>query len=711
MGVLQQPARTRHLSSMMYLIEILPLASFLLSASTCLAVLLRRRWNATALSFLAGMAPLAVVEIGNYLALNAPTAEENLSWGQMVLIGEALVAGSWLVFSMVFAKNNVKNATRKRMWALLPAYAVPGVLLLISTMMGQAFIIEDSNKLLLLPPAKYFNAGLLVILIWTLRNLEVTFRSSSGIERWKIKYLIFGLAFILLSQVYILSQRLLYNTLSLSDNNVGSAVVLIAVPLMIYSVVRNGVVDGEIYLSRKIIFSSISLIAIGIYILVVALTAEVLKLLEVQKHLKLDVLLAMIAALAGVVVFYKESFRRRIKSVINRNFRKSKYVYQDEWLVFSTTLSKSNNTKEICEVFLKALCERVFVKHASLWLADEATNSFYLIGFRNLDPLSLRISFNDRVIGYVFSKSEPSGRLEIAGKKDLLPFSEAMRTLMQECRAQLLVPLAVAEKWVGILTLGKIHTGDSYDEVEDYGLLKSAAAHAAAAINNARLSEEKTKNKEMEAMHRLASFIMHDLKNTASTLGLVVQNAEKHIHKPEFQKDALATISEAVARMKTLISSLSSGLPGRLELVLKDLDLNEIVKEVVEKLAPTFGEVKVESEYARIPKVKADADEIRKVVHNLLLNASEALAGTGSVQLSTKADDHRVVLSVSDNGHGMSREFVEKSLFKPFKTTKKKGLGIGLYQCKAIVEAHGGWIDVESAPGKGTTFFVCLPLS
>jgi putative PEP-CTERM system histidine kinase len=245
--------------------------------------------------------------------------------------------------------------------------------------------------------------------------------------------------------------------------------------------------------------------------------------------------------------------------------------------------------------------------------------------------------------------------------------------------------------------------------VEDYGLLKSAAAHAAAAINNAKLSEERTKSKELEAMHRLSSFVMHDLKNTASMLGMVVQNAEKHIHKPEFQKDALSAISEAVTRMKTLINSLSSGVTGELELMFREWDLNEIVNEEVEKLVPMMAKVKVERELARIPRVKADGGEIRKVVHNLLLNASEALAGSGRIKVSTKADGDRVVLSVSDDGPGMAKDFVDRSLFQPFQTTKKKGLGIGLYHCKTIVEAHGGWIDVESEPGMGSTFSVWLP--
>jgi hypothetical protein len=78
--------------------------------------------------------------------------------------------------------------------------------------------------------------------------------------------------------------------------------------------------------------------------------------------------------------------------------------------------------------------------------------------------------------------------------------------------------------------------------------------------------------------------------------------------------------------------------------------------------------------------------------------------------LSRKADGHKVVFSVSDNGPGMSREFMENSLFRPFKSTKKKGLGIGLYQCKIIVEAHNGKIEVESEPGRGSTFSIHLPI-
>ena len=107
------------------------------------------------------------------------------------------------------------------------------------------------------------------------------------------------------------------------------------------------------------------------------------------------------------------------------------------------------------------------------------------------------------------------------------------------------------------------------------------------------------------------------------------------------------------------------------------------------------------------------------MVTNLVLNAREAVlpsglprqseAPAGEVRIETTQSNGWVMLTVADNGCGMAPEFLSRSLFRPFQTTKKNGLGIGLFQSKMIVEAHEGRVQVESQPGKGTTFRIILP--
>jgi len=111
-----------------------------------------------------------------------------------------------------------------------------------------------------------------------------------------------------------------------------------------------------------------------------------------------------------------------------------------------------------------------------------------------------------------------------------------------------------------------------------------------------------------------------------------------------------------------------------------------------------------------LPKVVADRVQLQSVITNLVLNARDAVVEQGTVMIKTGQREKWATLSVSDNGCGMSPAFLRDSLFRPFSTTKKKGLGIGMFQSKMIVEAHGGNIQVTSDVGKGTTFSVFLPL-
>jgi len=671
------------------------------------------------------------MEFANFMILRALTENGVLFWTRLSLIGETLSAYNLLLFSILFGKGEFRRAIKKWMWIMPFVYIVPTILL-VQLLAGQAMVIEDPRFIRLGTMTKYFHLSLLIIVITSLVNLENTFRSSAGLERRRLKYTLFGIGAILSFYVYILTHRLLYYVIDFTNVYLMSSVIIVSVTLILYSTAKSNVINGEIYVSRRVIYSSISLIAIGLYTITVALFAQIIRHFDISTIFRLDILVIFLAILFIVIIFYKESYRRKVKSILNRHFKKSKYVYRDEWMVFSTELSKKISVKDISESLLDNLAERLFVKKLSLWLFDENQVSFSLISSRDLYLTNKETKFNDKSIDFFGEK--PISMSDILQKNGSVREKEEIIEFLDETKAELLVPLTLASNLIGIISLGQLQTGESYDAREDYNLLKSVAAHAASAINNAKLFEENLKAKELETFNRLSSFIIHDLKNTTSMLSLVAQNAKKHRSDPEFQEDALTTIAEASAKMEKMITNLSTfnvtldrrqGLdrrrftepayagPERQDgcgLQFEDIDINEVVGDAVDHLAiDGFTSVPIEKNFEKVPLVSGDSEELYKVVHNLLLNAYEAIHGQGKIQVSTRVNDGQVIFNVSDTGPGILPDFIDNSLFKPFRTTKKKGFGIGLYQCKTIVEAHGGRIEVESEPGVGTTFSVYLP--
>jgi len=152
-----------------------------------------------------------------------------------------------------------------------------------------------------------------------------------------------------------------------------------------------------------------------------------------------------------------------------------------------------------------------------------------------------------------------------------------------------------------------------------------------------------------------------------------------------------------------------SMLSKRIELKKVETDVNTLINTCLTCLN---GSTKVSliQDLNPVSKLMIDPEQVQKVITNLLLNANEAIGNGGEVRLATEQREGWVILSVKDNGCGMSKEFMEQSLFRPFKTTKRQGMGIGLFQSKMIVEAHQGKIEVESEEGRGTTFKVFLPI-
>ncbi len=261
--------------------------------------------------------------------------------------------------------------------------------------------------------------------------------------------------------------------------------------------------------------------------------------------------------------------------------------------------------------------------------------------------------------------------------------------------------------FIGIMALHNRIGGYRFT-LEDFDLLKNMADQLASGMLNIMLAQDLRKAKQMEAFQRLSAFFVHDLKNLASNLSITIRNLPKHFDNPEFRKDTLKSLSQGVDKIGSMCSKLTS-LSQKTDLDLQSTDLNVIVSNVISNVNGSFGQ-KITKKLESLPKINLDPEQFQKVITNLILNAHEATNKEGNVYITTKHEGGWVILTVQDNGKGMDKDFMESSLFQPFKTTKEKGMGIGLYHSRDIVEAHHGKIEVESRLGKGCTFKVLLPV-
>jgi signal transduction histidine kinase len=220
--------------------------------------------------------------------------------------------------------------------------------------------------------------------------------------------------------------------------------------------------------------------------------------------------------------------------------------------------------------------------------------------------------------------------------------------------------------------------------------------------------------RQFEAFLRLSAMMTHDLKNAIAALSLIVRNMERQFHREEFRADAMQSLALATDKLRALVARLSGpveSLSGEFKRP-RPTDLVPIIRGVLAATAIPSDSIQLETRLPATLVAAVDAERIERVIENLIINALEAMRTQSSGKLTIEAGntvDGKLFFSVADTGPGMSEEFQRDQLFHAFATTKKTGVGLGLYTCREVVRAHGGQIEVESLEGSGTCFRVVLP--
>jgi signal transduction histidine kinase len=274
--------------------------------------------------------------------------------------------------------------------------------------------------------------------------------------------------------------------------------------------------------------------------------------------------------------------------------------------------------------------------------------------------------------------------------------------------AALYLPIRAQGKLAAFVTFGKPAHGEAYD-TDDCDLLSGIAHYVGALLSHATLSEERQASAELEALHRFSVFCLHDLKNLAARLSLIAQNVGSHGRDPAFQASAMRTVADTAKQITALVSKLSlKSFEPVTAKPLELVDIHALVDEVVAPLSDS-NTVPIHVEGGPVPPVSGIREQIHQVLLNVVLNAKQAISSDGHISVSIEQSEGSIFVTVSDTGNGIPSDLLE-SLFRPSQSCRAGGLGIGLYQCKQIMEAHHGSIQVRSEEGKGVRVQITFPL-
>ena len=688
-------------------------SSAIVSGILALSVVARRDRSPAHWAFSAGMLVFAAANCLYGLALGSADSEKILLWQNAHWLALSLIPGPWLLFSLCYSRGNYREFLKRWSFPLALAFLVPPILSAVCWDLVTDRIRQDDNHHWLLrlgTPGIVLNLLLLLSVLVVLMNLERTYRAAVGTMRWRIKFMVLGLGVIFAAQAYTCSQIMLFRTVDLWWPIVNSGAVVLGGLLIVRSLLREGNFATDVFPSHSVLHNSITVLVAGVYLLIVGALARVIAFFGGDTSFTIKAVVILVGLVVLTLVLLSDRVRLRTRRFISRHFQRPFYDYRTVWRQFTQATARRVERRELCVEIVKFISEIFQALSVTVWLIEEGQGQLSLVASTSLTEerareLELDPAETAQIMAVLSEQPDPID-LDASAEKWAVTLRRLQPDDFHKGGNRICVPLNAGGDLLGVMMLGDRVSGEIFS-LQDLDLLKSIGDQIAANLLNIKFSQRLSQAKQLEAFQAMSAFFVHDLKNTASTLSLMLQNLPVHFNDPQFREDALRGVGKTVTHINDLIKRLSL-LREELSIQPVEADFNAAVNEAL-KCLDTTPTVELQKELRPLPKVRIDPAQFQNVVVNLALNARDAMNARGKIRVETAQQNGWVVLTVTDSGCGMNPEFMQRSLFRPFQTTKKQGIGIGMFQCKMIVEAHHGKIEVQSELNKGTTFRILLP--
>jgi len=223
------------------------------------------------------------------------------------------------------------------------------------------------------------------------------------------------------------------------------------------------------------------------------------------------------------------------------------------------------------------------------------------------------------------------------------------------------------------------------------------------------LQEALLKSQRMAAIGELAAMVGHDLRNPLTGMTGAAYYLKKKLgpKTDKKEREMLQLIEQEIGHADKIINDLLE-YSKEIRLELAQTEAKSITEDALKSMKIP-STIRVLNSTKQTPRIELDANQMRRVLANLIRNAVDAMPRGGTLRITSRESNDNLELIIADTGEGMTSETLER-LWSPLYTTKAKGIGLGLPIAKRLVEAHGGSITVETKPSEGSTFTVTLPL-
>ena len=660
---------------------------------SCAALVLNSKaWGTIRTMFIVTYLAMAAWGLG-YLVIDSPsTTSRFILWPLLETM--QIVTWPMLLLAIIDSKQNKLKAFLTNKYIV---FLIGGAIAFNLILALQYVSVADKFKLLI-------SVELLAAII-QLILVEQIYRNA-GKQKWAYKPLVLGLATINIFHLIMMSNALLLNQLDPYYLAARPYIFAMITPFLLLSMKRIESWNLRVFISRDVVLHSSLLVFAGGYLMLMALTGYFIRQTGQAWSGVVQIVFVAGALVTLAYIFVSESIRKHFKTFIQKHFYANQFDYREEWLKLTSILDKSTADDDFYDVGLKGICNSLNYQNGVYCKLHNDS-----IDVMTKDPFKLSLEAKYEILALAEKIQQSHWVIDISefGSKEYADefrgYSIAHLTTHE---VQIMVPIFIDDTLHGFFLL----FSNSKDRVKlnwevcDYLSAVGSQIGSYIRFGEARVTLEE--NAKFAAFNRMSAFVVHDLKNVIAQIGMIVTNGEKYRDNPEFIDDTFETLGHTKDRMERMLAQLKDKQQQRSST--STINMNRALRQLCidfqrNEPQPNFIDVDEHVE------LQVDIERLHSVVGHLIENAQHATAPDGRVDIELKCIDNFAKLIISDTGIGMTEDFMNNLLFKPFETTKgNAGMGVGVYEAKSFAEEMGGSLAVQSAVGRGSTFVMTLPL-